>query len=88
MNLSLSVRALEKLVRDRVNAREAASQPGTEGADGKRPQIRSLEDAFVRSLGTKVEIKESRRKGSGKIVIHYHNLDDFDRVAERLNVNL
>jgi len=87
MNLGLSVRSLEKLVRDRVNARKSASQPSVEIKDGKRPQIRSLEETFVRALGTKVEINESRRKGSGKIVIHYHNLDDFDRVAERLNID-
>jgi ParB family transcriptional regulator, chromosome partitioning protein len=86
INLGLSVRALEKLVRDRVNAREAASKPGAEG-DGKRPQIRVLEEAFTRQLGTKVEIEESRRKGSGKLIIHYFSLDDFDRVAGRLGVH-
>jgi len=86
INLGLSVRALERLVRDRVNAREAASKPGTEG-DGKLPQIRVLEEAFARQLGTKVEIEESRRKGSGKLIIHYFSLDDFDRVAQRLGLH-
>jgi ParB family transcriptional regulator, chromosome partitioning protein len=85
INLGLSVRALEKLVRDRVNARDSASKPGAEGE--KRPQIRALEENFTRQLGTKVEIEESRRKGSGKLVIHYYSLDDFDRVAERLGIN-
>jgi ParB family chromosome partitioning protein len=86
VNLGLSVRALEKLVRDRVNARATASQSNAGTSDAKRPQIRSLEEAFVRVLGTKVEIQESRRKGSGKIIIRYSNLDDFDRVAERLGI--
>jgi ParB family transcriptional regulator, chromosome partitioning protein len=87
MNLGLSVRALEKLVRDRVEARESASRPAEEGGAAKRPQIRALEEAFVRQLGMKVEIEESRRKGCGKIVIHYASLDDFDRVCERLGIS-
>lgn len=82
----LSVRAVEKLVRDRVQARAAAAKPPAQPKDAKRPQIRSLEQSFAQTLGTKVEIDESRRKGSGKIVIHYFSLDDFDRVAERLGV--
>jgi len=82
----LSVRALEALVRRRVTSRsEASSEPGP-GKATKRPQIRSLEQEFVRALGTKVEISESRKRGNGKIVIHYFNLDDFDRIAERLGV--
>jgi ParB family chromosome partitioning protein len=86
INLGLSVRALEKLVRDRVNARESASQPAGD-KDAKRPQIRALEEAFTRQLGTKVQIEESRRKGNGKLIIHYYSLDDFDRVAERLGIH-
>ena len=82
----LSVRALEKLVRERAEARAAAAKPAGDSSEAKRPQIRSLEQAFVQAIGTKVEIHESRRKGSGKIVIHYYNLDDFDRIAERFGV--
>ncbi|NLE61351.1 MAG: ParB/RepB/Spo0J family partition protein [Planctomycetes bacterium] len=85
INLGLSVRALEKLVRDRVNARESASKPN-DGKNTKRPQIRALEETFTRQLGTKVEIDESRRKGSGKLVIHYYSLEDFDRLAQRLGI--
>lgn len=86
MEQELSVRAVEKLVRDRVEARSAAAKPPAEPKEAKRPQIRSLEQSFAQALGTKVDINESRRKGSGKIVIHYASLDDFDRVVERLGV--
>ncbi len=84
----LSVRALERAVRDQIQARQAASQPAgrTDSKDAKRPQIRQLEEAFVQTLGTKVDIHESRRKGSGKITIHYANLDDFDRIVDRLQI--
>jgi len=80
----LSVREVEKLVREHNTAKERASR--ADASDSKRAQIRSLEEAFARSLSTKVEIAESRRKGSGKIIIHYFNLDDFDRITERLGV--
>lgn len=86
MERDLSVRTVEKLVRERVTARSTAVlAPGQKG-DGKRAQIRSLEERFTRALGTKVEIQESARKGRGRIVIHYFSLDEFDRVAERLGI--
>lgn len=87
MEQDLSVRAVEKLVRERVNARAAAIlAPGQKG-DGKRAQIRNLEERFTRALGTKVEIHEAARKGKGRILIHYFSLDEFDRVAERLGLS-
>jgi ParB family chromosome partitioning protein len=86
MEQDLSVRAVEKMVRERVSARTTAIlAPGDKG-DGKRAQIRSLEERFTRALGTKVEIQESARKGKGRIMIHYFSLDEFDRVAERLGL--
>jgi len=88
INLGLSVRALEKIVRDRVDARQGASNAGGEGTEGKRPQIRALEEVFMRELGVRVEIEESRRKGKGSITIHYYSLDDFDRIAGRLGVQV
>jgi ParB family chromosome partitioning protein len=86
MARDLSVRALEKLVRQRLTARAEAGQ--MQPPKEKRPQIRSLEEVFVRTLGTRVEISESKRKGSGKIVIHYANLDDFDRIAGQIGIEL
>ena len=83
----LSVRSLEALVRQKVAARAAAAKPAVQPAAAKRPQIRVLEELFGQQLSTKVEIAESRRKGSGKIVIHYYSLDDFDRIRDRLGVS-
>ncbi len=82
----LSVRATEALVRQLLVARSAASRESA-GQTAKRPQIRNLEEAFGQALGTKVEISESRRRGSGRITIHYYNLDDFDRISAKLGVH-
>jgi ParB family chromosome partitioning protein len=79
-----SVRALEELVRQEKEGTAAA--PRAAASPTKRPHVRDLEQQFVRALGTKVEIQESRKKGAGRIVIHYFTLDDFDRIAERLGI--
>jgi ParB family chromosome partitioning protein len=81
-----SVRTVEKSVKEHQEAREKASQPPKTQEPAKRAQIRTLEESFRQSLGTKVDINESRRKGAGKITIHYYSLDDFDRIAEKLGV--
>jgi len=82
-----SVRVLEKVVKQRQAARSAPAG-AVEGKGAKRPVVRELEAAFAQSLGVRVEILESKRKGSGKVVIHYKNLEDFDRVCERMNIEL
>jgi len=83
----LSVRALEKLVNDLLTSGHPAVRDGKAVRLAKRPLIRQLEEAFVHTLGTKVEINESRRKGKGKIIIYYGSLDDFDRISERLGIS-
>jgi len=85
MDKDLSVRVLEKLVRDRQAARSQPSEAQTD-KKAKRPLIREIEQVFVRALGTRVEILESARKGRGKVIIHYASLEDFDRLCAGLGV--
>lgn len=47
------------------------------------PQISSLEQELRRSLGTKIEIRQSAR-GKGKIVVHFHSAEEFERIREIL----
>lgn len=81
-----SVRALEELIRREKQGGAVAAATTATAPATKRPHVRDLEQQFTRALSTKVEIKESRRKGSGRIVIHFYTVDDFDRVAERLGI--
>jgi ParB family chromosome partitioning protein len=46
-----------------------------------------LEKAFASHLGTRVDINESRN-GKGRITIEFYNHDDFERLAELMNVRL
>lgn len=85
----LSVRALEDIVRrERVKARpEGTSTKPEQSIDRvQRPHLRELQTRFEQALQTKVTIREGKKRGSGRIVIQYYSLDDFDRVADRLGV--
>jgi ParB family chromosome partitioning protein len=48
----------------------------------KDPQIESLQEKLIRSLGTKVRIRHKGKKG--KIEIEYYSLDELDRLLDIL----
>ncbi len=43
-----------------------------------------LEAALSKALGLRVRLYPGRAKNSGRIVISYRNLEEYDRIAERL----
>ena len=47
-------------------------------------QVASLEQELRIALGTKIEIRQSK-KGRGKIVVHFSDHDEFDRLRTLLN---
>lgn len=84
----LSVRATEQLVQEMLDQ----SPLSVVGEDGQsRPvqrrsrsrQIASLEQEFRAALGTKVQISQTA-KGKGKIVIHFANHNEFDRLRSQM----
>lgn len=80
---NISVREIEREIK-KIQLKEGKN---TEKIKEKEPNIVDLEQKMTQSLGTKVIIKTSGRKGRrGKIIIEYYNLDDFDRIMERLNI--
>lgn len=85
-----SVRSTEQQVQDHVEAAESAtipfSTPTKPATRTKSDQIASLEQQLRLALGTKVEIRQSSR-GRGKIVIHFGNADEFDRLRTTLDAN-
>lgn len=79
----LSVRELEKL----------ASLPVQPPSDAKPAKIkpafiRDLEEQLTHATGTRVAILPGRAKNTGRIVLDYYNLDDFDRLAKALGVQI
>jgi ParB family transcriptional regulator, chromosome partitioning protein len=77
--MGLSVRQTEGMV-----ARLKSGKPSSVKTLQKSPNILDLEQQMTRSLSTKIQIIPARKKGSGKVVIDYYSLDDFDRILERI----
>jgi len=83
----LSVRALEELVTAAL--RDAGvERPAQRRRSSKPPYIRDLEEQLSQTVGTRVVIRPARAKNSGRIVIDYYSLDDFDRITGALGAKL
>ncbi|GAB4191556.1 MAG: ParB/RepB/Spo0J family partition protein [Wenzhouxiangellaceae bacterium] len=75
----LSVRETEKLVRRLLKAEDnPPSRPSR-----RDPDIQRLENELRDSLGTPVKVQH-QKSGKGKLVIHYHDLDQLDGVLDKL----
>jgi ParB family chromosome partitioning protein len=83
----LSVRALEDLVKTN-RPDNAAPPPQPDIRKDKSHNIKDLEERLEKAVGTKISIIEGRKKGSGRIVIEFYSLDDFDRIAEKLGMEM
>jgi ParB family chromosome partitioning protein len=83
----LSVRDVERSVAERLGEDEPAAEilpgPGRQ-VRTRSDQVASLEQEFRLALGVKVEIKANSR-GRGKLVIHFADHDEFDRLREQLS---
>ncbi len=74
----LSVRSTEELVR------KLGTTPSTKKVDFKvDPDIARLQSKLADKMGALVKIQHSK-KGKGKIVIHYHSLDELDGILEKM----
>lgn len=87
----LSVRAVETEVQEKVREQDepvlnvvgGGSESEITRKRARNEQTASLEKQLRMALGTKVDIQQTAR-GRGKIVIHFSNHDEFDRVFGHL----
>ncbi|NKB76363.1 MAG: ParB/RepB/Spo0J family partition protein [Gammaproteobacteria bacterium] len=77
----LSVRKTEQLVKAMLAA-DADDTGSDEQHTESNADILRLEDDISTRLGAKVEIQHRKKKG--KLVIHYHSLDELDGILERI----
>jgi ParB family chromosome partitioning protein len=83
---NLSVRQVEDLAREDV---PEVGGGGPAGApSGRDRHFADVEKQLSRSLGMTVRLVAGRKKNSGRIVIPYSSLDEFDRIAQRLGANV
>jgi ParB family chromosome partitioning protein len=81
-----SVRTLEEMVRKEKESPAGGVVTAKPVLAKASPHLRDLQQRFEHTLKTKVTIVEGRRKGSGRIIMEYYSLDDFDRIANALGI--
>jgi len=96
----ISVRKLEEWINSGEGASGGAGEgigaPTSEIADiavaghmrtlvAKSAHVIELEQELSRKLGTRLRIFPSKKKNTGKIVIQYFSLDEFDRIVEKFD---
>ncbi len=74
----LSVRATEALVRRKREGETPKPKPQ------KSASVRDLENRLTKALGCKVAIAQDSKGSGGRVDIKYADLDDLDRLLERL----
>ncbi|MBL7133431.1 MAG: ParB/RepB/Spo0J family partition protein [Phycisphaerae bacterium] len=83
---SLSVRQLEKL----AASSQAAAPAGAAAPEPKckPPYMVDIERQLTTAMGAPVVIKPGRARNTGKIIIEYHGIEEFDRIAQALGVEI
>lgn len=91
-NKQLQVTVARKIIHDGLSVRAAealckkasAGPPKPKAKPVKDPQVASLEEKLIQSLGTKVHLKHRSNKKGGKIEIEYYSLEELDRLLDIL----
>ena len=83
MDFNLSVRETERMVKKSQEKPEITVER-KEVKPEKDANFRAAEDKLRQVLGTNVKISPSGKDGAGRIEIEYYNLDDLDRLYQRL----
>lgn len=78
-----SVRELEEAVRRLDVVAALAAGKAAKPAAARDPNIAALERELAEKLATRVRLAHARN-GRGKVVIHYHSLDELDGILERI----
>jgi ParB family chromosome partitioning protein len=79
--LAMSVRQTESYVQKILNP-QAKNKADGEKKENVDPNVREVQESLQRALGLKVRIED--RKGRGRVIIEYGQLEEFDRLLDRL----
>lgn len=80
----LSVRETERLAQN-IESGDKLPEPSSKPAEPKPPKpadIKAFEQHLEKAFGTRVEIRTRKDMKSGRIVIHFFSLDDFDSILK------
>ncbi len=82
---TLSVRQLEELVRA---AQRGEIYPATKKSPYRPAYLVDVEKQLTQTVGTKVTVRPGRAKNTGRIVIEYYSLDDFDKIVATIGAKI
>lgn len=82
VNLGLSVRETEKLVRRLLGGGKETTP--AKSAQTEDPNVRSLQSNLSEKLGARVNIQQTA-SGKGKLVIAYNSLDELEGILEHIH---
>lgn len=82
----LSVRAVEEIVRRQKKRGTSDVDSSTVAKSEGSAHIHDLERRFEAVVKSKVSIQPGQRKGTGRVILYYYSLDDFDRITRLLGV--
>jgi ParB family chromosome partitioning protein len=77
---NLSVRQVEQLASETKTPR-LEDEPKRIAATS---HMKDVAQALSRATGLKVTLHAGKRKNSGRVVLYYNSLDEFDQLAEKL----
>jgi ParB family chromosome partitioning protein len=80
----LSVRAVEESVRAR-NERAPSDRPAETNPKLRLPGMLELEHLLSEHLETRVKVEESGRRGQGRVVIDFADVDDLERIYRAMS---
>lgn len=78
----LNIRNLERLVGAPATTSPSTSQPSKPAS----AHLQDLEKTLARQLGMRVQIHSGKKKGNGRLVLHFASLDQFDDLMARLGL--
>ncbi len=82
INKGLSVRQTEQLVKNLIKNQDSGTAAKTKLEKKDNADVLRLEDELSAKIGARVEIQHGAKKG--KLIIHYHSLDELDGILERI----
>lgn len=80
----LSVRETEKRVKKFLDSLSTDAEPLDPVTKQYLVSLQNMEDRLKEKWATMIELKERKNKKSGKIVIHYHDFEERERLLKEL----
>jgi ParB family chromosome partitioning protein len=81
-----NVRQTEKLVSEFQETKSKKPKSKKNVSNDIHEDLRGLEEALSKNLGMKVKIEDGDK--GGKVTIHFNNLEQLDKVLQKLNSEL